>query len=130
MGKIINLPVNSHKDLAVWERSRKLVVSVYAITKQFPKEEIYSLTSQMRRAAVSIPSNIAEGKARRSTKDFTRFITIARGSTAELETQFLISQDLGYLSEEQVQPLLNEIDEIGKMLSGLLSKLESLATST
>jgi four helix bundle protein len=110
MEKVIKLPVNSHRDLAVWQKARKLVVSVYSITKQFPREELYSLTSQIRRAAVSIPSNIAEGKARRSTKDFTRFITIARGSTAELETQLLISQDLGYLSEEQVQSLLDEIN--------------------
>ena|SRR6185312_4254684 len=101
-----------------------LVQNIYSVTKQFPKEETYSLTAQIRRAAVSIPSNIAEGKGKRSTKDFINFFTVARGSAAELETQLLISQRLGYASNEQLQSLLDDVNEIGRMLSGLLSKLE------
>lgn len=84
----------SYRDLEVWQKSIAMVTSVYSISKQLPKEELYSLTNQIRRAAVSIPSNIAEGKARYNTKDFIRFLLIARGSVAELETQLHICQNL------------------------------------
>ncbi|HUY68444.1 MAG TPA: four helix bundle protein [Alphaproteobacteria bacterium] len=128
MGTVINMPVNSHKDLAVWQKAMDLVVKIYSLTKQFPRDELYSLTNQIRRAAISIPSNIAEGKAKRSKRDFVNFIAIARGSAAELETQLLISQRLAYISVEQARPVLDDINEIGRMLSGLLSKLEAAST--
>ena len=128
MGTVINMPVNSHKDLAVWQKAMDLVVKIYSLTKQFPRDELYSLTNQIRRAAISIPSNIAEGKAKRSKRDFVNFIAIARGSAAELETQLLISQRLAYISVEQARPVLDDINEIGRMLSGLLSILEAAST--
>ena len=106
-----------------------LVTAVYSITKQFPKDEMYTLTSQIRRAAISIPSNIAEGKSKRSTKDFIRFVLMARGSTAELETQLLIGLDLGYATTEQIQSLLKKTSEIGRMLNGLISKMEEALTA-
>ncbi len=101
-----------------------MVTAIYSITKQLPKEELYGLTNQIRRAAVSIPSNIAEGKSRRSTKDYVRFILMARGSTAELETQLLICKNLDYVSEDQLRPVFDEITQIGRMLSGLATALE------
>lgn len=107
-----------------------LVTEIYSVTYNSPKDEIYSLTSQIRRAAVSIPSNIADGKAKHSTNEFMRFLWIARGSLAELETQLMIGQNLSYVSPERLEFLLNATEEIGKMLSGLLSKLESLKANT
>ena len=112
-----------YRDLVVWQKSMAVVRSVYQLTKQFPKEELYGLTNQIRRSAVSIPSNIAEGKSRYGNKEFVRFLLIARGSSAELETQLLISQDLSYANAEQIEPLMNSLAEVGKMLSGLISKL-------
>jgi len=100
-----------------------LVEDLYKITKDFPKEELYSLTSQLRRSVISIPSNIAEGAARNSKKEFIQFLHIALGSTAELETQLLISERLGYLKESS--EYLNKLNEIKKMLLGLLSFLKN-----
>jgi four helix bundle protein len=118
------MTVLTHKDLEVWKKSMDLVVTVYGLTKQFPKEEVYSLTNQIRRAAVSIPSNIAEGRGKRSTRDFIRFINIAYGSAAELETQLLISERLGYVTSEQLQPIFEEINRVNRMLNGMHSGLE------
>lgn len=112
-------------NLDVWQKSMTLVTNVYQLTQQFPKEELYSLTSQIRRAAVSIPSNIAEGRSRHSTKDYMRFVMIARGSVAELETQLRISHNLAYVTQERLQPILNDANEIGRMLNGLFAKLEA-----
>jgi four helix bundle protein len=106
-----------------------VVKAVYVVTQSFPKEELYGLTNQMRRAAVSIPSNIAEGKARFSNKDFARFLLIARGSVAELETQILISQDLTYAPTEQIETLMKDISEVGRMLSGLITALNKHSLS-
>lgn len=114
----------SYRDLEVWQKSMKVVTTIYEITEQFPKSEVYSLTNQISRAAVSIPSNIAEGRSRYGTKEFIRFLFIARGSVSELETQLLISQNLSYISEEQLVPLMDNVGEIGRMLSGLIAKLE------
>ena len=100
-----------------------LVEDLYKITKDFPKEELYSLTSQLRRSVISIPSNIAEGAARNSKKEFIQFLHIALGSTAELETQLLISERLVYLKESS--EYLNKLNEIKKMLLGLLSFLKN-----
>ena len=93
----IRVAVLNYRDLEVWRNSRKLVKDVYELTERFPQKEIYSLTSQLRRAAVSIPSNIAEGHSRSSTKDYIQFVSIAIGSLAELDTQLLLAEDLGYI---------------------------------
>jgi four helix bundle protein len=116
--------VQSYKDLEVWQKSINMVTMVYAMTKQFPKEELYTLTSQIRRSAISIPSNIAEGRGKRSTRDFMRFLNIAYGSAAELETQLIIGKNLGYVSPEQAEPLFQEVGRICRMLNGMLTGLE------
>ncbi|MDD5055182.1 MAG: four helix bundle protein [Candidatus Peribacteraceae bacterium] len=113
----------SYKDLRVWVKGRALVKIVYQLTKAFPKEELFGLTSQIRRAAVSIPSNIAEGSQRSSDREFANYVLIARGSIAELETQVLLSVDIGYLSNEHATPVLQLLDEISRMLHRLHSKL-------
>jgi four helix bundle protein len=115
--------VKSYQDLIVWQKSMELVERIYRMTKVFPKEELYGLTSQIRRAAVSIPSNIAEGQARKSTAEFRNFLSIAQGSRAEVETQTLIAQRLGYVTSQQIQEIMNLLDEISRMLNSLQSKL-------
>lgn len=115
--------MSSYKELLVWQKSIQLVTDIYKLTKIFPKEEAYSLVSQMHRAAISIPSNIAEGHDRNSDKEFSQFLCIARGSLAELETQVIISENLGYIKQEQKIHILNKCYEIGKMINGLLKKL-------
>ena len=114
--------MSSYKELIVWQKSIELVTDVYKLTKTFPREELYSLASQMQRASVSIPSNIAEGNDRNSNKEFSQFLRIARGSLAELETQVIISEKTGYANEEQIIPILNNCYEIGRMINGLLTK--------
>jgi len=109
--------MQTHKDLDVWKLGMDLVEKIYLITKDFPKEEMYGLTSQMRRSAVSIPSNIAEGAARKGNKEFLQFLYIALGSLSELETQILISKRLGYLSEDSTLDLTSLI---GKKLINLI----------
>lgn len=116
------MSVRSYKDLIVWQKSMDLVEMIYQVTKAFPKEELYGLTNQLRRAAISIPSNIAEGHARSSTAEFIRFLSIARGSLAEVETRLLIAQRLGYLSDDQLAPVLSLQIEINKMTNGLMTK--------
>jgi four helix bundle protein len=119
--------VKHYKDLLVWQKGMTLVKSIYALTAMFPREERYGLTSQLRRAAVSVPSNIAEGQARQSTKEFLQFISHAEGSLAELETQLLLSVDLAFVQKNEISAALQEIDELQKMLSGLRTKLASLS---
>jgi len=102
------------------------VVEIYAVTKKLPKEELFGLSNQMRRAAVSIPSNIAEGQARDSTKEFIRFLAIAKGSKAELETQLFICVKTGYLTKEDVVPALRLLQEVGKMLTVLTKSLSTI----
>ena len=116
--------VMDHKDLEVWKKSIALVKKIYEISSKFPKEEKYSLTDQIRRCAVSIPSNIAEGSGRGSDKDFIRFLYIALGSLAETETQLIISERLKYLNEETVNVLLSELNNIKRMLLGLIKHLK------
>jgi len=113
----------SYRDLVVWRKSMQLVSDIYRITKTFPKEEIYGLTSQIRRAAVSIPSNIAEGQGRRTPSEFHQFLGHARGSIMELETQILIAQNLKYCAEDATTPLLNQAAEIGRVLNGLMNSI-------
>lgn len=115
--------IESFKDLIVWQKSMSLVKEVYAITSNFPKSEIYGLTSQMRRAAVSIPSNIAEGKKRKTKNDYVQFLRIANGSTAELETQLLITRDL--YPSIHIELGVSLLEEVQKMLSTIINKLEN-----
>ena len=112
-----------YKDLTVWQKSMDLVVEVYRLTKNLPKEELYGLTNQLRRAAVSIPSNIAEGNARTSKGDYARFLSIARGSCAEVETQLLLCIRLDYFVEEDISDTLKLCDETGRMLTSVIKKL-------
>jgi four helix bundle protein len=113
-----------YKDLLVWRKSVDLVHAVYVTTEQFPKRETYGLASQMQRAAVSVPSNIAEGQAYLNRREFLRFLRHARGSLAELETQLIIAIRLNYVSPPQSDRLLRDIGEIGRMLSGLVTSLK------
>ncbi|MBK5938203.1 four helix bundle protein [Halochromatium roseum] len=115
--------VKSYQELVVWEKSMELVERVYRMTKVFPAEEMYGLSSQLRRAAVSVPSNIAEGQARRSKAEFLRFLSIAQGSRAEVETQTLIAERLGYVSKQQISEIVLLLEEIAKMLHTLRAKL-------
>jgi four helix bundle protein len=112
-----------YKDLAAWQKAMELVELVYVATGAFPKHEIYGLANQMRRAAVSVPSNIAEGQARFSKPDFRHFLRTSRGSLAELETQVLIAQRLKYLDQASAETILSSIDEVSRILSGLISSL-------
>jgi len=121
--------VHGYKDLEVWQKAMDLVTRIYIVSKKFPREEIYGLTSQMRRSAVSIPSNIAEGRGKRSTKDFIRFLNIAYGSLAELETQIVISQNLGFANEEDTASLFNDTSRVGRMINGMIAGLEKKLSS-
>lgn len=115
--------MESYRELIVWQKSIDLVTEIYSITSTFPGSERFNLMSQMRRAAVSIPSNIAEGSARRHTKEYMQFIRIAFGSGAELETQLLIAKRLRFLSENDYNTMSASLTEIMKMLNKLLSSL-------
>jgi len=114
-----------HKDLDVWKKSVNYVVEIYEVTRAFPRDEIYGLAHQIRRAAVSVPSNIAEGTARSSDKDTIRFIYVALGSLAEVETQIIIAGKLKYLSEETVEQILGNTKVLRKMLMGLIRYLKN-----
>ena len=116
--------MKTHKDLIVWQKSLDYVTEIYQLTKSYPKDEIYGLTNQLRRAAVSIPSNIAEGAARSTKKEFNQFLHISLGSLSELETQLLISENLGYLSKEDSLKKIEKLTEIRRILLGLISSLE------
>jgi four helix bundle protein len=113
------------RDLLVWQRSMKLAQEVYNLTQDFPKSETFGLTSQLRRSAVSVPSNIAEGHGRLSDKSFAVFLGQARGSLYEMETQIELACCLGFINGEQVDPLLKECSEVARMLNGLLSTLRN-----
>ena len=117
--------IRTYRDLIVWRKSVALVTSVYRATKDFPSHELYGLTSQMRRCAVSVPSNIAEGYGRRATGDYLRFLQIGIGSVYELQTQLEISKNFGYLAESDSTRLLEDLAEIERMLASLTSKLRS-----
>ncbi|HEY9283720.1 MAG TPA: four helix bundle protein [Pyrinomonadaceae bacterium] len=108
-----------HEKLDVWNRAVEFVVGVYRVTDGFPKEERFGLTSQLRRAAVSVPANIAEGAGRRSNKEFMHFLSNAQGSASEVETELLIAYRLGFLGERSYQSLRASLDDIGRMLTGL-----------
>ncbi len=108
-----------HQKLEVWIKSLELVTEIYRRSEGFPREERYGLTSQIRRAAVSIPANIAEGAGRQSKKDFARFLSNAQGSASELETELTIAQRLGYLDKSTFEKLIVELDRIGRLITGL-----------
>lgn len=112
------------KSLKIWQKGIKLVVDIYKSTKEFPQEELYGLTSQMRRSAISIPSNIAEGSGRNSDKDFNRFLDISLGSSFELETQIIIARKLEFLSDEEFLNLSDKVQEEQKMITGLQKSLK------
>ena len=115
----MNTTFKSYRDLDVWQRSMRLAKRVYQVTQKFPGDERFGLTNQLRRAAVSVPSNLAEGHARFGAAEFSRFTSITMGSVAEIETQILLSNDLSYITSEMTQEVLGELDAIGKMLRGL-----------
>ena len=116
--------LENFKELNVWQKSYDLCLMIYKITKKYPNEETYGLVSQLRRVAVSVPSNIAEGYGRKTTTDYIRFLYIAYGSICELETQILLSGDLGYIKESIHTETLDNVTEIERMLKGLINSLE------
>jgi four helix bundle protein len=120
------MATHNFRELKIWQKSRILVKDVYQITSSFPKEEIYGITSQARRSAVSIPSNIAEGSGRGTDKDFSHFLDIARGSVFELETLLILSSDLYFLREEEMLKILDKTSEIIKMLNSFQEKLTNV----
>ena len=122
-----NAKPKHYKELLVWQKGMALAKLVYRLTVRFPWEEKFGLTSQIRRASVSVPSNIAEGQARQSTKEFLQFLSHAEGSLAELETQVLLGVELGFVWPEDVKEILATIDELQKMLVGLKRKLEEVS---
>lgn len=117
--------MRNYRELIVWQRAMVLTEEIYRLTKNLPREETYSLRDQMRRAAVSVPSNIAEGQGRNSTKEFVQFLSIARGSLAELETQITLCERLCYIHPEMCKSLLEMCDEISRMLTALMTNLST-----
>jgi four helix bundle protein len=108
------------EDLRAWQCAMSLALEIYQATNNFPKHEIYGLSSQLRRAAVSVPSNIAEGKGRKSDKELCQFLNHARGSVCEVQTQLMLARQIGYLDESQSHRLLSEAAEVGRLLNGLI----------
>ncbi len=117
--------LKNYKSLKVWQKSYALCIRIYQATRKFPKEEIYGLTSQVRRSAVSIPSNIAEGYGRKTTADYIRFLYIAYGSLCELETPILLAGDLKYVESGNMEGLKTDLSEIERMLKALIRSLEA-----
>ena len=118
--------IQSYKDLLIWQRGIDIVALVYQLISDFPKDEIYALSSQIKRCAVSIPSNIAEGYGRQSTQSYIQFVKIARGSLCELETQLLVAEKLGFVKSESLySDIMKQITEESKMINSFLNKLES-----
>lgn len=111
------------KNLLVWQRSHKFAVDLYKISKSLPKEELYGITSQLRRAAVSIPTNISEGSGKRTEKDFSHYLSIASGSASETEYLLMLIKELEFLPQEKIDPMINEINEIKKMLNAFQIKI-------
>lgn len=120
----------NYRNLIAWQKAKSLALRIYRCTREFPKDETYGLTSQMRRAAVSVPSNIAEGKGRYSHKDFVPFLYQARGSLLELETQLLIARDLEYIEKPIFESLESETEELSRILNGLINRFQLPAPRT
>jgi four helix bundle protein len=116
--------MNSYRELKVWQMAMELAEEAYRLTHNFPKHELYGLTSQIQRAAVSIPANVAEGHGRSTAREYVRCLAISRGSLAELETELMIANRLGYVDCDQSSSILSRLDEIGRMLRGLQNSLK------
>ena len=116
--------MKNYKELAVWQKAVQLAIEVYEPTSHFPETEKFGLTTQIRKAATSIPANIAEGWGRGTTNDYLRFLSIARGSLMELETHSIVAQGLGFMSQDQLKQTSGSIEEIGRMLNGLMQALK------
>jgi four helix bundle protein len=121
--------IESYKDLVVWQKGIELVNELYSVTKGFPKEEMFGLTNQIRRATISVPSNIAEGWGRNSTKNYIQFIRISVGSLYEIETQLVIANNQNYITNQIKSALSEKIDELGKMLNTLLKRLDNYSAN-
>lgn len=121
--------VSTFRDLHVWQKARVPVKQIYELTRSFPKEETYGLTGQLRRAAISLVSNLAEGSSKRSTREFIRFINISYGSLAEIEAQIILAEDLDYAASQKTAPILDASAEIGRMLNALQNGLEKKLNS-
>ena len=122
------MPLKSYGELIAWQKAMDLVQSVYEAVRTFPKEEIYGLTSQLKRAAVSVPSNIAEGQGRKSTREFLHHLSIAYGSLMEVETQILIAVRLDYLSQQDAERIIERTSEVGRLINGLSNALANKQT--
>ncbi|HEY9431548.1 MAG TPA: four helix bundle protein [Blastocatellia bacterium] len=120
----IKSEIQSHRDLIAWQKAMDLVVETYKVSRDFPKEELYGLTSQMRRAAMSVPANIAEGQGRRLSGEFIHFLGNARGSLLELDTHLEIALRLGYIEQKMYQPVQDQIQEVGRILNGLIRSIK------
>jgi four helix bundle protein len=120
--------IRSYRDLIAWQKAMQLMLLVYEETRNFPKDEQYGLTSQIKRSAISVPSNIAEGSSRRSTAEFLRFLNITRGSLAELETQIEAAYLLQYVAKDKHEKLLTISDELGRVIQGLYNSLQAKNT--
>ena len=120
---VINMKSSDFKDLRVWQHSMAICKDIYKILRLLPIEERFALADQIRRCTISVPSNIAEGQRRGSDKEFLHFLSISRGSLAELHTQLLLCINLEYVSESEITPIINELEEIDKMLNGLMQSI-------
>ena len=121
--------IKSFEELIIWQEARKFTNNIYKLTKKYPQEELYGLTSQMRRAAVSVMSNIAEGFDRRTTKEFISFLIIARASVSEVQNDLYVSLDLDYINNEDFKTYYNHAQKIGKLINGLITYLKSQTES-
>ncbi len=119
------MSIESYRDLGIWQKGMFIAEKCWALTRLFPKEELFGLTSQIRRAASSVPANIAEGYGRGTTKEYLRFLRIAQGSLKELETHLLLTSRVGICSSEQSEEILKITDELGRMMRALMKKLEA-----
>jgi len=119
------MKIQTYRDLEVWKKSIAFVTLIYTVTNNFPKTELYGITNQIRRASISIPSNIAEGWGRYLRKEYVHYLRIARGSLLELETQIIISQNLKYIDQKRLDELLGYTEEINKMLNAMINKLSN-----
>jgi len=117
--------IRSHRDLLVWQRAMDIAVATYELTKRYPREELFGLTSQSRRAAASVSANIAEGYGRGTKQAYVNFLRISRGSLKELETHLVLAERVGLASSESTRDLLKQADQLGRMLHGLISKVQS-----
>jgi len=120
----------TYRDLRVWQNAMELALKIYHATTKFPRDEIYGLTSQLRRAAVSVPSNIAEGKGRSSDKELLQFLSRARGSVYELQTQLEVAKSLGYLSSVDGLAIGEQADDVGRMLNGMIAKIRQVVSDS